>query len=87
MQRIREFNLTNSDVARTNFRLKPSIENPAPRGMDQQAVKAFAESAQEQWKAKAEIISNARSTLQHVAVLVGVMCSVTPEAAFEMLTQ
>ncbi|MFJ1291781.1 hypothetical protein ACEPPZ_06765 [Paracoccus yeei] len=87
MQRIREFNLTNSDVARTNFRLKSSLENPAPRGLDVRAVKQFAADAQDQWKAKAEDISNARSTLKHVAVLVAVMCSLTPDQAFELLTK
>lgn len=87
IQRIREHNLVTGEVARTQFRLKPTLQNPAPRGIDQQAVKAFAESAQEQWKAKAESIALARSTLQHVAVLVAVMCSITPEAAFELLAQ
>ena len=87
MQRIREFNLTNSDVARTNFRLKSSLENPAPRGLDEKAVKQFAESAQEQWKEKAQAIENARSVLRHVAVLVGVMCQIKPHDAFELLTK
>lgn len=83
MARVRAYNLTLSH--KTTFIKKPDLANPIARGTDDKALAAYVESEHEKFAEKQEIIALARSTLQHVAVLVGVMTEQTPEQAFAML--
>ena len=86
LNRVRAFNLTNSDVVKTSLTKKPSFSNPVARGVDENRIAQFAAEALEQWREKKDAIATAGTILQRVCILVGVMCDIKPEEAYEILT-
>lgn len=86
MERVRVYNLINGTALRSQFILKPTLDDPIARGTDHKAVEEYATEAQKVWKSRREVVEAARKQLQNTCTVVAIAADMQVLAAFDFLT-